>query len=120
MILVETFLALMMLSIGITSVLGIFGNALKAGEINNNRIAAVREMDHVLFESFANPTGVLLWDKGQVTLSSESKTAAPELYYQIDAQKLGSIASSTNDQQNEYYTVNYRLSLRTGLQAHPP
>ena len=64
-ILIETFLALLMLSIGILGALGIFSNSLAAGRKSHDQSRAVQEMNRVLFESLANPAGVIMPDNGR-------------------------------------------------------
>ena len=67
-LLFETFVALMILSVGITSTLRVFGEALFAGRKTTEQAEAKLGMNHLLFSWFANPVSVPVSENGSLVL----------------------------------------------------
>ena len=110
-LLFETFVALMILSIGITSTLRVFSEALFVGTRNTQKSAAQEKMNHLLFGWFAYPGGVKLPDAGTLTLPLDSENAS-ELTCTIESKNLSvSEKTSAGEEQiqamkeSQYYAV---------------
>lgn len=110
-LLFETFVALMILSIGITGTLRVFSEALFVGTRNMKKNAAQENMDHLLFEWFAYPGGVNLPDAGTITVPIDSNNVG-ELNYAIQSSNLSiSKEASSGEKQiqslkeSQYYQV---------------
>lgn len=111
-LLFETFVALMILSIGITSTLRVFGEALFVGTRNQQTNEAQEGVRHLLFKWFAHPGGVRLPDGGALTLPLDTKNADPEIWSTVQSQNLSisETASAAEKQaqalkENQYYAV---------------
>lgn len=111
-LLFETFVALMILSIGITSTLRVFSEALFVGTRNMQKHAAQEKMNRLLFEWFAHPGGVNLPDAGTLTLPVDSESEDSELTCTIQSQNMAipKVASAAEEaiqamNENQYYDV---------------
>ncbi len=111
-LLFETFVALMILSIGISGTLRVFGEALFVGTRNKQTSEAEEGIRHLLFEWFAHPGGVRLPDAGTLTFPLGVKNAEPEVTCTVQSQNLSfSETASASEKQaqamkeNQYYGV---------------
>ena len=111
-LLFETFVALMILSIGITSSLRVFGEALFINTRNRQKQAAKAGIDHVLFSWFANPNVQTLPDGGSLTLPLGPENSAGDLWMTVRSRNLsaGETASQGEKQiaalrENQFYEV---------------
>ena len=87
-LLFEAFVALMILSVGVTSTLKIFSEALFAGTRNQEKNEAIAELDHLLFKWFAYPGGVVLPEDGVLTLPLDSERFEDLYSVEIRSQNL--------------------------------
>ena len=87
-LLFETFVALMILSIGITGILRVFGQALFVGERNREKVVAKELVNHLLFLWFASPGASRVSERAAVTLPLDTKGDAPEYWYRVRSKAL--------------------------------
>ncbi|OGW81996.1 MAG: hypothetical protein A3B72_10630 [Omnitrophica bacterium RIFCSPHIGHO2_02_FULL_45_28] len=100
-LLFETFIALMILSIGIVSVLRIFGESLFVGRQNEERRELKTGIDKALFEWFAYPQGVSLSEEGYLMMPLETERKGSDLYFEIKGEKMIPIGQEPKDEQAE-------------------
>ena len=67
-LLFELFVALMILSVGIVSILRVFGEALFVGQRNVERAEAKKEIENLVFEWLVNPATASFTENGSVTV----------------------------------------------------
>jgi len=87
-LLFETFVALMVLSIGIVSVLRIFGESLFAGRLNRERLEVKQGLAKVLFDWFAYPGGVKLGEGAALTVPIDVKDSDRSYLVQMQSENL--------------------------------
>lgn len=118
----ETFVALLILSVGITATLRVFSEALLVGARNAQSKVAKEDLDHLLFEWFAYPGVVALPECGEITIPLDSKDPASELLCRLSFENLGLSEKDSEVQRqiqatkaNQYYHV--KLSILKKRQA---
>lgn len=115
-LLFETCVALVILSLGVTSSLKVFSQALFVGTRNEEKRLAASELDHLLFEWFAYPGGVMLPEDGIITLPLEPERFQDRYSVEIRSKNLKTKAEEQEAGQrirllkaNQYYQVNCRV-----------
>lgn len=87
-LLFELFIALLILSVGMTSTLHIFTEALFVGRKNQERREAEREMGNLLFPWFAQPGRSTVPERGRLTIPLGEGTAPFRDWCEIHAENL--------------------------------
>ena len=116
-LLFETFIALMILSIGIVSTLRVFGEALFVGERNRERMVVIQGIDRLLFPWFANPGDTSIPEAGALTLPLSGNSRETEHWAEIEARNLGGKTGESNQERktrlskaSQYYQVTCRIA----------
>mgnify|MGYP001594054731 CR=1 FL=1 len=98
-LLFELFIALAILSIGITSTLVIFSEALFVGRKNEERLETKRELNHLLFAWYANPNHVKIPEGGMITIPLEAAEGDSSYWCEIRSKSL--VAKSGGGSESE-------------------
>ena len=118
-ILFETFVALMILSVGITATLRIFGQALFVSTRGIEKKAAEERLDRFLFKWFADPRKVALAGGGSITFSLDPEKPEEEFWCVADSHELIPAEEALQGteppakpkavRENRYYQVQFRV-----------
>lgn len=117
-LLFETFVAVMVLSIGVTAVLGVFGEALFAGSRQMERKAAKDNLNQLLFGWFADPRSPVIAEGGNITVPLDAGESGRELLCAVESQKLAPPAPDSADpsgnvpiqKESQFYQVKFRVA----------
>lgn len=107
-LLFETFIALMVLAVGITSTLKIFGEALFVGKQNEQRNLMEEQLNHLLFSWFADPQSIPFSEAGPLNIPFESANKKDKTMGQFNVSLL--TAEPETDEENENKTKNAQLA----------
>ena len=94
-LLFELFIALAILSIGITSTLVVFSEALFVGRKNQDRLETKQELSKLLFSWYANPQQAEIPEGGMITIPLLSEEEDTSYWCEIHSKRL--VAESTEE-----------------------
>lgn len=116
-LLFETFIALMILSIGIVSTLRVFGEALFIDRRDQERVEAKVGTKNLLFEWFAYPTGVKLPEDGVLVLPLGVDSRQSDYWVEVHSKNLMSNPAEPDEEKrvrlqkaSQYYQVSCQVS----------
>lgn len=122
-LLFELFIALMILSIGIVSILNVFGATLLAGQKNVERNQAKKEVEQLLFSWAVDPFNATFLGGGTITFSLDNGSEKSNHWCEIHSDNLLFVDTSSGDtnpdaasKPSPYYQVNLRLTKDNGSQ----
>ena len=84
----ELFIALMILSIGIDSILGIFGQSLNLGKRNAEQQNVKNQIEDILFSWAANPTNATFPESGRVTFFLDDPNRNASYSCEVESENL--------------------------------